>query len=71
MNYVSVSSSNLAAVAYDPSTSTLGIKFLNGSEYHYYGVPAGVHQSLMAAGSKGTYFDQSIKKANYQCRRIS
>jgi hypothetical protein len=71
MDYVPVTSSNLQAVAYDPDTLTLGIRFLNGSEYQYSGVPPQIHQGLMAAGSKGTFFDTYIKKGNYQYRRVS
>lgn len=42
-------SSNVAAVACwpdasDPNLCTLGMRFLNGGEYHYQGVPRGVHR---------------------------
>lgn len=70
MDYVSVSSSNVAAVGYDDLTNTLGVKFLNGSEYHYGGVPKEVYEGLLSASSVGSYFDQHVKKAGYGYSRV-
>lgn len=70
MDYVNVSSSNVAAVGYDEETSTLGVKFLNGSEYHYSGVPKSVYEGLLSAASVGGYFDQNVKKAGYGYVRV-
>lgn len=69
MDYVSVSSSNVAAIGYDDDTNTLGVKFLNGSEYHYSGVPKDVYNGLLSASSVGGYFDQNVKKAGYPFSR--
>ncbi len=65
MERTPVASSNLASVGYDETSSTLEIEFRKSGVYQYFGVPQEVYDSLMAAGSKGTYFDQSIKKAGY------
>jgi KTSC domain len=70
MNYVSVSSSNIAAIAYEPETSTLGVRFLNGGEYHYFAVPEGVFLGLQSASSVGSYFDQYVKKAGYSFSKV-
>lgn len=70
MNLIPVSSSNLKAVGYELAANTLQIAFLNGGLYEYYNVPASVHASLMAASSKGTYFDAHIKKAPYRFRKL-
>lgn len=70
MNYVSVSSSNLAAVAYEPETSTLGIRFVNGGEYRYFGVPEEIFIGLQSASSVGSYFDQYVKKAGYSYSKV-
>ena len=48
-----VSSSNIASIGYDPGSETLEIEFTNGSIYQYFNVPAGLHEQLMAAPSKG------------------
>ena len=71
MNYVKVESSQIAAVAYEPETQTLGLQFPPtkkqvaagepGSEYHYSNVPPRLYQALMAAPSIGSYFGQNIK----------
>ncbi|SCW86211.1 KTSC domain-containing protein [Paenibacillus tianmuensis] len=61
MNWVSVVSSNLSAVAYEPSNSTLYIRFKGSGTYAYYGVPASVHRSLMSAASHGEYHAAFIK----------
>lgn len=69
MKYVTVYSSNLRAVAYDPFTSTLGIIFQNNTEYHYSGVPSSVYEGLMNAASKGSYHAAFIKD-RYSYRRV-
>jgi hypothetical protein len=70
MNRVSVSSSNLASVGYDPDTCTLEIKFRSGGVYQYRNVPARIHAGLMSANSHGRYFYAHIKKAGYTYRRV-
>lgn len=70
MNRISVESSNLASVGYDESTSTLEIEFRSGGIYQYFGVPQNIYQELMNASSKGTYFDQNIKKVGYPFSKV-
>jgi len=65
MEMIPVTSSNLAAVGYEYETATLRIQFLNGGMYDYQGVSSDVYEGLLAAGSKGQYFDQFIKKGGY------
>lgn len=68
MTMVPVSSTNLRAVGYDPSTQTLRIEFHNAT-YDYYNVPSAVHSGLMNAPSKGQYHHQYIKN-NYRYNKI-
>ena len=70
MEYEAVTSSNIAAIGYDDTTNTLGVRFLNGTEYHYHGVPRDVYDGLVNAGSKGTYLNQLIKKSGYSYSRV-
>jgi hypothetical protein len=65
MEMIPVTSSNLAAVGYDYETSTLRIQFLKSGTYDYHGVPSEVYEGLIGAASKGSYFDQFIKKGGY------
>ncbi len=70
MQRTPVSSSNLASVGYDASLATLEIAFNEGGVYEYLRVPEAVYRGLMAASSKGRYFDSMIKNA-YSYRKIS
>ncbi|TYS57908.1 KTSC domain-containing protein [Bacillus infantis] len=62
-----VTSSNLVAVGYDDSTSTLYIQFRNGT-YKYFNVPHNVYRNLLNAPSKGEYHADFIKN-HYQYSR--
>jgi len=70
MNYVSVISNNIDSVAYDIETSTLGIRFTNNTEYHYYNVPEHIHNGLLSSDSVGKYFDENVKNGGYRYDRI-
>lgn len=60
-----VESKQLAAIGYDANTGTLAITFRqkNGTSlpYHYPCTPE-MHAELLAAESKGGFFNQRIKK---------
>jgi len=56
-----VTSSNIASIGYDESTSTLEIEFLNNSIYQYFDVPKHIYQGLMQADSHGQFLAQNIK----------
>ena len=66
----SVSSSNLASVAYDEAAQILEICFKNGGVYQYHGVPLSVYLGLMSAPSVGQYFHRFIKD-NYPCYKVA
>lgn len=61
MNRISVSSSNISSIGYDPESQTLEIEFNDGSIYQYNDVPQLIYESLMNAGSHGQYLNQHIK----------
>ncbi len=71
MERVSVQSSNLVSVGYEVETLTLEIEFHHGGVYQYFGVPAEIHDGLINAGSKGTFFHQYIKKGGYPYSKIN
>jgi hypothetical protein len=64
-----VSSSNLASIGYDPDSQVLEVEFLNGGLYQYFGVPQGLYDELMAAGSHGSFFSQHIRN-QFQFERL-
>ena len=66
MNMISVSSSAIRAVGYDPNTGLMQIRFTEGHSYTFCGVPANVFSGLMNSGSKGSYYNSHIR-GRYQC----
>ena len=70
IDYVSVSSTSIDMVGFDPETQTLGVSFRSGAEYHYYNVPAHLFEGLRSAASPGTYLDAYVKKAGYIYARV-
>ena len=56
-----VQSTTLTTVAYDPTGQMLQLEFPSRAVYCYFGVPPGVYQDLMAADSKGSYFNRNIR----------
>ncbi len=50
----------IASVAYS-SQATLDVAFRRGAHYRYFAVPASVVQGLLAAPSKGAYFNRHIR----------
>lgn len=61
MDFKSVKSSNVAAIAHDPETNTLHVRFKNGGTYAYQGVDAEKHAALMSADSVGSFLHAHIK----------
>jgi hypothetical protein len=61
MDTTAVSSTTLATVAYDGIRNLLQLEFRSRAAYCYFGVPAAVHEALLAAPSKGSYFNQAIR----------
>jgi KTSC domain len=61
MNSTVVESSVLTTVAYDEVRKLLRLEFRTLTIYQYFGVPAALHQALLQASSKGSYFNQVIR----------
>lgn len=61
MERTTVSSSNIAAIGYDPDSGVLEIEFTNSAVYSYFGVPLGEFEGLISADSKGKYLHANIK----------
>lgn len=65
---VGANSSNVAALRHvedETGTGLLGVRFHNGGEYLYYGVPAHVYRQLLEAGSHGEEHWASVRRAGY------
>ena len=59
----------MTSVGYDPRRGALEVEFVDGSVYQYDDVSVGEHAGLLAAESKGAYFNAHIRD-RYACRRL-
>ncbi len=64
-----VSSSNVAAVGYNPNTRVMDVTFNSGSIYNYFDVPLDVYETLISASSVGGTLHQ-IVKGHYAYERV-
>jgi KTSC domain len=70
MEMIPVTSTDLSQIGYDHETATLRVYFLKGGIYDYQGVPQDIYEGLLAAGSKGQYFNTFIKKGGYPFTKL-
>ena len=61
MRVTAVESTTLATVAYDRVGGLLPLEFRSRAIYQYIDVPAAVHEGLLGAPSKGSYFNRFIR----------
>ena len=54
-------SSAIRAIRYDEERQRLLVRFIDGDEYAYVGVPGEVHRSFVDAESKGRFFAEAIR----------
>lgn len=66
MKMVPVISSAIAAAGYDSATRQMKIQFTSGNVYDFCLVPEEVYRGLIAASSKGAYYNEHIKD-RYPC----
>jgi hypothetical protein len=60
----------LTSATYQVGEAQLLLEFCNGAIYLYFEVPEASYQSLLAADSKGAYFNQHIRNHfHYTCLR--
>lgn len=58
---IKLDSSLLASVQYHPARHSLDLAFRSGELYRYFNVPPPCYYALLAAGSKGQYFNHRIR----------
>ena len=56
-----VESGTLAAIGYGDARAILRLEFRSHAVYSYFGVPGAVYEGLLAASSKGKYFNGEIR----------
>lgn len=60
MNHISVKSSNVISIAYDPVKSIMKVKY-NSGMYQYHGVPEHVYKQVMGSSSVGSSLHKLVK----------
>jgi hypothetical protein len=64
-------STTIASAGYDPKRHELEIEFHDsGDVYRYFEVPAAEYAALLAAPSRGAYFNQAFKPHQYRYELI-
>ena len=66
---MAVASSLLSSMAYS-TEATLDLHFRSGAIYRYFAVPHAVVQALIAAESKGAYFNRHVRN-RFHYRRLA
>jgi hypothetical protein len=61
-------SSVLRCIHYDRSTQELTVVFNDGTSYRYSAVPKRLYDCLLAAKSKGTFFNIEIRNHYQSCK---
>jgi hypothetical protein len=62
MDRLPVDSSLIRSIGYDFPNSILEVELLpSGRVYRYFDVPLSIYSELMAADSKGSFFNESIR----------
>ncbi len=61
LDCLELDSSALAWVRYVPEQQILQVGLRTGRHYHYFDVPAEVYRELLAAESKGRYYNHHIR----------
>ena len=61
MTRISVASAMMYSVGYDSVGAVLEVEFRNGSVYEYLDVPAQHYAALLAAASKGQFFNACVR----------
>jgi len=61
IDWVDVTSSNVAKVAHDPDTEVFMVQFTNGGLYSYDGVGHDIFETIQTVPSVGRYFNMMVK----------
>lgn len=70
MDWQPLDSRMLAAVAYEPATTTLCLRFRSGEIYAYFDFPEAQYQEFLRAESRGRYFLSHIR-GRYRYQRLA
>ena len=60
----------MVSVGYDMVSRILEVEFIDGEIYQYFEVPEEIYRGLLAAESKGRYFNLVIKPLGFEYRQL-
>jgi hypothetical protein len=69
MHPTPIDSNTLAFVSYDLGQRVLDLEFRRGAVYRYFDVPPSIHDALLAADSKGRFFNRHIRN-HFRCQQL-
>jgi KTSC domain-containing protein len=70
MDRTPLDSTTIASAGYDPETRVLEVQFCGGAICRYHLVPCSIYRDLLAADSKGRFFNRSIRR-NFACEPLA
>jgi len=70
MERIPVESSAIRSAGYSAAEKRLEIEFTSGTVYQYLDVPEVIYFALLAADSKGAFFDRHIRNEGYSFIRL-
>ncbi|WP_462380256.1 KTSC domain-containing protein [Pseudomonas sp. Marseille-QA0892] len=66
-----IASEALVSIGYDARRQVLEVEFDGGDVYRYRDVPIEVYETLLAAESKGTWFNQTFKSLGLEYEQVN
>lgn len=61
MRRISVTSSDIHSIGYDPQSAVLEVEFNSGDVYRYFDVPEHIYSQFMNTSSKGWFLHEYIR----------
>lgn len=69
MERISVNSSNIRSIGYEPLAAILEVEFTSNEVYQYFNVPEHLFQQFLYASSHGQFLNDNIRY-NYRYQKI-
>lgn len=70
MDRISIISSNIRSIGYDPQSTVLEVEFTSGDVYQYFNVPEYLFQQFLRTASHGQFLNEQIRY-NYRYQKVA
>ena len=71
MKRIYIKSSVIKSFGYDEAEKILEVQIITGELYQYYNIPLQIYEEIKAAPSLGKYYNEVIKKAGFEFKKIN